>query len=65
MGHVYEFHMPILPEVQGCFTVTVTADAMIYADTETLEICTKVRSGSLFSTDVIRDAIRWMSQILR
>ena len=44
-GEMAEIQMPILPVVDDCFTVTVTANAVLYTDTETLEICTKVRNS--------------------
>lgn len=42
-GGVYEIQMPILPVVDGCVNVTISANAIIYQDKETVTICTKVR----------------------
>nr|UCK81479.1 macroglobulin-complement related protein-like 1 [Arenicola marina] len=40
-GGVYEMQFPILPIVDGCITVSISANAIIYQDLETIEICTK------------------------
>ena len=44
MGKLREIQIPILPVVDGCITVTITASAFLYGDTEVIEICTKVSS---------------------
>ena len=40
--HVYEIQLPILPIRDGCITVKISAQTMLYQDTEELEICIKV-----------------------
>ena len=47
MGKLREIQIPILPVVDGCITVTITASAFLYGDTEVVEICTKVSNLQL------------------
>jgi len=40
-GIVTEMQIPVLPVTDGCISVTISADTILYRDTETLTVCTK------------------------
>ena len=42
MGQVFEIQFPVLITIDGCVNVTISAEAIIYRDTEYVTICNKV-----------------------
>lgn len=41
-GRVYELIIPVLPVIDGCLEVTITAFTFLYSDVEVVELCTQV-----------------------